>query len=832
MAKYVRHFLESAYSAVPSGVSVFYSTAGELLAASVGIVTAELTKDFGDRALRFSDGTVAAGRRRAFQLDAAAADAGRANAELLARFAGAVGANSSPFLGARCSGVGSSATGYFAELRPIAGQVAIVKVIAGALTDLATVAFAFTGTAAYRLRFRVQGGNLFLRAWADGAAEPAAWTLTAADAGISAAGALTVGAKAGALGGVVGLCSWLCIGTNGDPAPLPPKSWAEYVAFLGTQDALRCVLGELEVLAQDVSANPLTGLVCVANMPFIAQPEDAVPNAAYDEILLECPEISRRMNDVFRGQATLSYGDLVVKNEVSGDDLSARLDAWKTWNWDGRGARLLCGHPSWRRCDFKTFFLGAIQDIFEQDRGKLGFHLRGPEALFQRPLATALIGGTGPNAAALKPVQVGNTFNAEAILYDEATLTYQVGTGATGLKNTGSQVRDAGKSLRLADITGITWDQATGIYTSAAPHNLVVNAGVWAPAPLVGPSGIDDTCRFVVAVLSPTTFKISATRGGPVQAIPLAWPGGGYSCYAGLYGFDDVNGRVSLVSNPVGKVTFQIGNGPGVTPGIRAGQLIDTLAVSSLGAALAWDPFHGTGTNSFATGTVQFYEPSPDRALGDCVDEVAQTVGASANWSREGLFYLSIVDIPGATAAWTLTADDIRDWSQGERIPPYEVERLGYQRNYAIQSGGDLLTTVTAGDRDAYGRPYTLATYSPVEAGLEQPANHKLRKTPEERATNFVLQADAQAESQRLYALYRKTGGTYKFRTDPLPYELGEVVNITYPRDGFAGGKNAVIIGMRENAARGWVELEVFCQISGAWPVVSADRALVPASYY
>jgi hypothetical protein len=47
------------------------------------------------------------------------------------------------------------------------------------------------------------------------------------------------------------------------------------------------------------------------NMPFVVATRRPLSRIAYEEILLEAPEISRRMNDVFRGQATLSYGDLV-----------------------------------------------------------------------------------------------------------------------------------------------------------------------------------------------------------------------------------------------------------------------------------------------------------------------------------------------------------------------------------------------------------------------------------------------------------------------------------------------------------------------------------------
>lgn len=836
--QYARTFLEDAYNASPAGVSlVMFNASDSSMPGNVQWAGAADTT-FGDRHLNFGGLVNTNGTRRALQLDIAAGDVARADAELFVRFLNVItDDNQRVFLGARVSGTAAAPTGYFAELRYTGanpGAVVLVKVVAGAETDLASVPYNFATTDVLLARFRVQAGALSARVWTDGTAEPAAWTVTAADAAIAAAGALTFGHKkmAGAFGNnsTFGLASFVCIGTGGDAAPAAPLYQSDFLAFLAAQDALRCVLAEIDVLAQDVAGNALTGRLCAANIGFVSGPEDRYPNAAYEEILLDPPEISRRMNDVFQGQATLSYGDLILKNEVSGDDLSARLDDWKRFNFDGRPLRVLLGHPSWRRCDFRTVFLGSTQDLFEQERGKLGFHVRGPEALFQRPLSTALIGGAGPNAANLSPVCLGSLLNVPTQLYDANTLCYHVGRNMP----TVSDVRDKGGSLALPSISVTAFDQASGVYTTAAPHNLVVNASVWnrgaptVPAPGLGTANAPS---FVVEVQSATTFRVSPTRGGAVALGPASFSGAAYSVRAALYGVDGANGNVYLVSQPQGSVTVQFTTvGGEFSAGLTASGVVSSLA-SVAGQSVQWDPSRQL---THATGAAQFYEASPDRAVGDCIDEASRTIGASACFTRQGLFYLTIVDIPGATAKWTLVADDIRGWGPGVRLLPSEVERLGYAQNYQVQSTDDLLSTVTPANRDFYGKEYSVTVYAPNDAGIDAPTNHLLRTTPPVRPTLFLAQADATAESQRLYTLYRHVAATYKFTTDAKGFamELGDLVNITYPRDGFSAGKNAVIIGTRENAARGWVELEVFCQIQPDWPVVTAANPIVSQAYY
>jgi hypothetical protein len=323
-------------------------------------------------------------------------------------------------VGGRVTGFYYQTTGYFLDFDQNADAVRIVKDLLGVETTLASGAFAQAANGLYHYVFRGVGTSLWAKYWADGSAEPSAWILTASDASIAAAGSIIQGVRS-SLGGLAACdIHYFAVGTAGDEAPAPPVTWAEYLEFLDQQDALRCVLVEARVLSES-SSSPGTGLeaiACASNYPFVSKACDPRPHVCYEEILLEVPQVRRRMGSGFRGRTTMSYGDVVLGSEsetISEPDellerLSGRLEQWLAWNWDGRQIRVLLGHPSWRRADFKTIHLGTVEDVYKASRARIGLKVRGPELLAQNPVSTALIGGSGPNAMALCPYSVTNNF--------------------------------------------------------------------------------------------------------------------------------------------------------------------------------------------------------------------------------------------------------------------------------------------------------------------------------------------------------------------------------------------------------------------------------------
>jgi hypothetical protein len=846
VAKYVRHFLEEAIGAQPPGISFVYNDgtiggSGPFVAVAT---PASTPKYIGDRYLAEALISTTVGYRSAFGFDDVNADAARADVQIMTRVANKAGGSNTKIysIGARCSGTYSSWTGYFFEMRRTDDThmtAVIVKGVTGTDTDLATSSSLAMNTGTpYFLRLECRGTNLKMKVWTGELTdEPGAWTLTVSDSAIAAAGSITYGGKVTVTSANVGGIGmeFLCVGTGTDDAPPAPKTWAEYLAFLGLQDALHCVLIEIDPLGQDSTGAALQGRVCMANLPFVSRPEDRYPNICYEEILLEPPKNRRRMNELLRGRSTMTYGDIVFANEVVKENaagFTGRLEQWFTWNWDGRPIRELIGHPTWRRCDFRSIFYGAVQSIERSGYGKGLFKIKGLEGTLLRPLTTATIGGSGPNASALMPSTRGFYFNVDvtSLLYDAATLTYQVcKPGSNDFAGAGDSfaVRDSGGSLNLALRTISAVNTGTDTLTADAAHGLVANATVLftggsPPSPLFA----GQKYYVVTAGLTSTDFRLSLTKGGATIDITTATTGASFR--GRLYDFDDTTGRISLVSNPAGRVTVDAGF---LTSIIRPYQAIAGLG---FGGGFTFDAYHGAQPPASNPPQSVADWTQAQRTSGDEIDLVYQSVGAAWQFTRDGSLYAFVLDIPGAATLPAIGTDDIRNWQPGVTLLPADVERLGYAKNFAIQKDG-LLSTVTPTNRDLYGKPYSLTGYTPTETGLEQPANHLLRRSPKERETLLTIQSEALAESQRLYNLYRKTCATRRFETDAWAFtaELGDVLPITYPRDGFENGKNAVIIGIgNEDAARGTLELEIFFQVDGAWPVVSAAQPFIPETYY
>jgi hypothetical protein len=829
--KYIRHFLDDYLVGIGSDYTPGLGYLGGTN--STIPVAIDPLRYIGDRALPFNAAAVAR-QRNYVSLNAAAADAARADCETRCGFYYTVlPANvlSGVSFGARVSGTNTTSSGYFADFRGAANTIALVKGAAGVDSDLATAGFVFQTNVVYHAVFKVSGTAQMLKIWKDTDPEPSAWTVTAADATIAGAGRLQIGHILLAADTIGATILYVCHGTGTDSAPPRPVNWQEYLEYLNTQDALHCVLLEAEVLGRTSANAALPARVNISNMDFVSAPEDPYPNLCYEEVLDEPPRVSRRMSESFTGRSSITFGDAQIKNEIinpdaleRGTDFVGRLDAWLSWNWDGRMCRMLLGHPTWRRSDFKTVFLGQTQNIVKSGRGRLALKLSGPEVLMKLPVSAALVGGTGPNSEALAPYLTGTVFNVKPVLYDYATLTYTVcsvlnGNGLTGM--TDHTVRDKGGSLKLDPNSISAVNAGTDTLTSPTNHNLLVGA-TWVgsgglPAPLVA-----GTKYYVKTVPSATTFTLSNTPGGAVIDITGTTTGGAF--VGRLY--DWGNGRITLLSPPAGDITMDVVNDQSISSvvfvlmGQIRGISAPYLAPTTLRGALI-------------TETVGVFAPT-QAAIGDIADAAVSSVRGSFCIAREGTYFLTVLSAPAGPAAWTLEADEVANFAQGSRFLPAYVERTGYQKNFTVQQGGDLLDSITADKRDVYGRPYSIANFSPSETGLDQPANHKLAEVPVERETLLAYIGDAQSTAQRVYILRRKATGTYTFDTGgwALAAELGETILLTYPRDGFINGRYATIVGITDDVARGRAKIEIFCQIDGDWPVVTAADPNVSEAYF
>ena len=79
----------------------------------------------------------------------------------------------------------TNANGYSARFSSSGTTIEMAKRVSSSITVLSSPAFTIASGSAYWLRFRVESGTLYARAWLDGNSEPSTWTGTVADSTFS-----------------------------------------------------------------------------------------------------------------------------------------------------------------------------------------------------------------------------------------------------------------------------------------------------------------------------------------------------------------------------------------------------------------------------------------------------------------------------------------------------------------------------------------------------------------------------------------------------------------------------------------------------------------------
>ena len=185
------------------------------------------------------------------------------------------------------------------------------------------------------------------------------------------------------------------------------------------------------------------------------------------------------------------------------------------------------------------------------------------------------------------------------------------------------------------------------------------------------------------------------------------------------------------------------------------------------------------------------------------MDEVAQSIGAYFGFDQLGIFRMGRLEAPTNMPVVTIDENTIignelertvsRD--EGRGIPSYRVN-LQYAKNYTVQ-GLDQLAAALADERAAeLALDYRGVTSEDLDVLL------KHRLSPElNRVTLLINELDAQAEADRLLALYSTLREVYevtvRLEDDIISLlDIGEEVQIKYRRFGLNMGKTFIVIGL------------------------------------
>lgn len=280
---------------------------------------------------------------------------------------------------------------------------------------------------------------------------------------------------------------------------------------------------------------------------------------------------------------------------------------------------------------------------------------------------------------------------------------------------------------------------------------------------------------------------------------------------------DNGDGTLTLGVFPAGRVTADV-RGQAIE---RADALI--VAIAARAGVTAVDTAAMAALATAAPMPLGIYIAGRRNAI-DVLDEIAQSVGAW--WGFSGVGQLTAAVAQVGVPALSLTADDIGEFGvQIERVdvPRWRV-RVGYRRNYAVQSDG-LFAAVAEDVRQRLGREWDV-----IEASSASTKTlHPLATDYDTDGTLMTLSTDARSEAARRLAMFGVPAKRLRVSAFRRAWTLraGDTVRVTHPRFGLAGGRDLLVLGVSRRVSSRDTELTLWagCTLIASAPTVLATEA-------
>lgn len=272
---------------------------------------------------------------------------------------------------------------------------------------------------------------------------------------------------------------------------------------------------------------------------------------------------------------------------------------------------------------------------------------------------------------------------------------------------------------------------------------------------------------------------------------------------------DLTTGTFTLSASPAGTITCSVqGEKPGGIYTNRVGGLVQQLAT-----AYGTTPFTSTDIDSanftaFDTANTQsvgVYLSDRENVLSVC-QQLAASVGAQVSMSPVGKLRLLKIALPGAggTAVGEKNMAE-RTLEPVDRIPVRAAVKLGYCRNYTVQS--NLQTGIPPEHKALFAQEWRTVTVRDSTTAT----TYKLTQEPEQENTLLLSNTDATAEANRRLTLWKTPRTVYRYEAMPelMLEEVGAYQTITHSRFGMSGGVTGQIVGVE----RDWLEGRAFIEV-------------------
>ena len=324
----------------------------------------------------------------------------------------------------------------------------------------------------------------------------------------------------------------------------------------------------------------------------------------------------------------------------------------------------------------------------------------------------------------------------------------------------------------------------------------------------------------IVPVLVDSTSRVYQFHDGQVEAVSAVYDNGKLLTLTADYTVDLTQGRLTLVAAAGGLITADVkGDKTGGVYAASAGAVARRL-VTKYGGLTDPGDLDTTALSALDTATtapVGVYMGTTELNLADVLDQVVGSVGGFWGYTRAGLFTVGRVEDPaGGTAELVLdetdlTAGGIRRAAFGK---PHWRERLNYKRAWAVQLPDALDAAATDAHKDFVAQEYRTAAAKDedIKADGAGKGGYIGAIDPDPETTLLAVKADADAEATRRLTLTGERRDLFhvSVKTQGLPVDLGAIVSLTHGRFGLAAGKDLLLVGMRADAWRNQVDLDLW----------------------
>jgi hypothetical protein len=327
--------------------------------------------------------------------------------------------------------------------------------------------------------------------------------------------------------------------------------------------------------------------------------------------------------------------------------------------------------------------------------------------------------------------------------------------------------------------------------------------------PLVIPASLlyqvnDGSIQAITAVYDrgvPLTFNADYSTSAALLAATI--PSGNYATSLAL-------GLFRLNNTPTGTITADVsGDNNGGFVSTSANIVRRILATSTVADPQGLYLPSFTSVNAAQAADIGFYvAPDDTNTIADAISNIMGAVGGWGGFRRSGQFEVGIFKTPaGAMPNALFDRTDVLQISR-EALPtalsppPYRF-RCAYQHNWTVQT--DVAGSVSASLRSFLAQADRYSDSTNLTVKTDHPFAHDRNPIP----SYFNNQADAQAESDRLLALYQSKAALYRFTVGVQPFalDLGDIVNLTYPRWDLTVGKNLRVVEITEHAVDNTIEV-------------------------